>query len=203
LAAAYSTAWGDALLGAAVRGVRLVYRSTRPVARTASVALRLTAGQVLGPGTATLAAHGEQARADLERLVDPVLAVVVRRVVNTLLETVDLTALVRENVDLVGLAADVVDAIDLPWRSDTSPSPGPPPAGPMATRCSGCVCSRGMGVCFVGFSRRRAAACVAFPAGLLWVAVSRRRRRRSIQDVLLRTVVVYERHVSPDLCATE
>lgn len=41
----------------------------------------------------------------------------------------------------------------------------------------------------------RAAACVAFPAGLLWVAVSG--RRRSIQDVLLRTVVVYDSHRAP------
>lgn len=41
-------------------------------------------------------------------------------------------------------------------------------------------------------SALRAAACVVFPAGLLWVAVSR--RRLSIQDALLRTVVVYDRH---------
>ncbi len=35
----------------------------------------------------------------------------------------------------------------------------------------------------------RAALCVAFPAGLLWCVVDR--RRRSVQDVVLRTRVVY------------
>ncbi|MBO0876282.1 MAG: hypothetical protein J2P19_23125 [Pseudonocardia sp.] len=113
-ASAYSPAWSDALLGAAVCGARQVYRSALPVAHAASAALRLTAGQLPVPGAATLATHGEQARADLEQLVDAVLAAVVRRVVNTLVETVDLTALVRENVDIVALAVDVVDAIDLP-----------------------------------------------------------------------------------------
>jgi len=44
----------------------------------------------------------------------------------------------------------------------------------------------------------RAAACVVFPAGLLWVAVSR--DRRSVQDVFLRSVVVYDwlHHRGPD-----
>ena len=36
----------------------------------------------------------------------------------------------------------------------------------------------------------RAAFCVAFPVGLLWVAVSR--ENRSVQDVVLRTSVVYD-----------
>ncbi|PXY36922.1 hypothetical protein BA062_11770 [Prauserella flavalba] len=36
----------------------------------------------------------------------------------------------------------------------------------------------------------RAALCTVFPAGLLWVAVSP--ARRSVQDVLLRTTVVYD-----------
>ena len=36
----------------------------------------------------------------------------------------------------------------------------------------------------------RAVACVVFPAGLLWVTVSR--HRRSVQDVLVRSVVVYD-----------
>lgn len=110
LASASSPAWGDALLGAAVCGARLLYRSARPVAGTASAVLR----QVPVPGAATLAGHGQRARADLERLADAVLEVVVRRVVDTVADTVDLTALVRDNVDLAGLAVDVVDAIDLP-----------------------------------------------------------------------------------------
>jgi uncharacterized RDD family membrane protein YckC len=37
----------------------------------------------------------------------------------------------------------------------------------------------------------RALACVAFPIGLAWVAVDR--RRRSVQDILLGTRVVYNR----------
>lgn len=36
----------------------------------------------------------------------------------------------------------------------------------------------------------RAAACVFFPIGLLWVAIDP--RRRSVQDVVLRTEVVYD-----------
>ena len=36
----------------------------------------------------------------------------------------------------------------------------------------------------------RAAACVTFPAGLFWVAVSR--QNRSVQDLLLRTSVIYD-----------
>lgn len=36
----------------------------------------------------------------------------------------------------------------------------------------------------------RAVLCVAFPAGLLWVLVSR--RNASVQDLLLRTTVVYD-----------
>lgn len=38
----------------------------------------------------------------------------------------------------------------------------------------------------------RAVACVVFPAGLLWTAVSP--TRRSLQDLLLRSVVVYDWH---------
>jgi uncharacterized RDD family membrane protein YckC len=40
----------------------------------------------------------------------------------------------------------------------------------------------------------RAAACALFPVGLLWVAVSR--ENRSLQDVVLRTSVVYDWHES-------
>jgi uncharacterized RDD family membrane protein YckC len=38
----------------------------------------------------------------------------------------------------------------------------------------------------------RALACVVFPVGLLWCAVSR--TRLSVQDVVLRSVVVYDAH---------
>ena len=36
----------------------------------------------------------------------------------------------------------------------------------------------------------RAVACAAFPIGLLWVAVSR--ENRSVQDMVLRTSVIYD-----------
>jgi uncharacterized RDD family membrane protein YckC len=39
----------------------------------------------------------------------------------------------------------------------------------------------------------RAALCVLFPIGLLWAAVSA--SRRSVQDLLVRTVVVYDSSV--------
>lgn len=50
----------------------------------------------------------------------------------------------------------------------------------------------GNGGARLGWSRSllRAAACTIFPIGLLWAAVSR--ENRSLQDVLLRTAVVYE-----------
>ena len=37
--------------------------------------------------------------------------------------------------------------------------------------------------------------CVVFPVGLLWSAVSR--ERRSLQDLVVRSVVVYDWHRSP------
>ena len=40
----------------------------------------------------------------------------------------------------------------------------------------------------------RAVCCLAFPVGLLWAAVST--ERRSVQNLLLRTNVVYDRHRS-------
>jgi uncharacterized RDD family membrane protein YckC len=43
----------------------------------------------------------------------------------------------------------------------------------------------------------RAAFCVFFPVGLAWVIFSP--RRRSLQDVALRTTVVYDWHVATDI----
>jgi uncharacterized RDD family membrane protein YckC len=55
---------------------------------------------------------------------------------------------------------------------------------------------RGMGGRPLGWLRSfvRAALCVVFPVGLLWCGVSR--RRLSLQDLLLRTVVVYDAGMS-------
>jgi uncharacterized RDD family membrane protein YckC len=41
----------------------------------------------------------------------------------------------------------------------------------------------------------RAVACVLFPVGLAWVAVDR--RRRSVQDIVLGTRVIYVRGGGP------
>ena len=46
----------------------------------------------------------------------------------------------------------------------------------------------------------RAIGCVIFPIGLLWVVVDR--RRRSLQDIVFRTSVVYSRPVAADSRAT-
>jgi uncharacterized RDD family membrane protein YckC len=46
----------------------------------------------------------------------------------------------------------------------------------------------------------RAAACVLFPLGLLWCAVSR--SRRSLHDILVRSVVVYDWHRDRGVRAT-
>jgi hypothetical protein len=48
----------------------------------------------------------------------------------------------------------------------------------------------------LGGALLRAVVCVAFPIGLLWVAVSR--DNRSLQDVVLRTSVVYDWHAGED-----
>jgi uncharacterized RDD family membrane protein YckC len=52
------------------------------------------------------------------------------------------------------------------------------------------VVSRSGGDLSLGVALVRAAACVLFPVGLLWAAVSR--GNRSLQDVVLRTRVVYD-----------
>jgi uncharacterized RDD family membrane protein YckC len=54
------------------------------------------------------------------------------------------------------------------------------------------VLSAGSGL--LGWSRSglRALACVVFPVGLLWCAVSR--TRSSLQDIVVRSVVVYDAH---------
>jgi uncharacterized RDD family membrane protein YckC len=42
----------------------------------------------------------------------------------------------------------------------------------------------------LGLALARAVFCVTFPVGLVWVAVSR--ENRSVQDLVLRTSVVYD-----------
>ncbi|SEO55863.1 RDD family protein [Trujillonella endophytica] len=54
------------------------------------------------------------------------------------------------------------------------------------------VLSEGHGLLGWARSGLRALACVVFPAGLLWCAISP--GRRSLQDLLVRSVVVYDVH---------
>ena len=58
----------------------------------------------------------------------------------------------------------------------------------LGVRVVGAGCQR------LGWARAllRAVLCVVFPIGLLWVAVSA--GRRSVQDVLVGSVVIYDRH---------
>jgi hypothetical protein len=78
------------------------------VSRAASAVLRLTPPDML----AAVAEHGRHGRAELERQATEMLRLVVRHIVATVLETTDLTALVRRHVDLDAVAAGLdVDAI--------------------------------------------------------------------------------------------
>lgn len=71
-------------------------------------------GPQLQRGRSELTALGEHV---IERATDPVRTVVtdvVVQVVERVLDEIDLTGLVRQRVDLVGLANEVIDGVDLP-----------------------------------------------------------------------------------------
>jgi hypothetical protein len=101
----------DVALGAAA----VVWRAGAPLRDTSLAAVRGVGSAVstLAPaGAATLAGRGRSARDTLERLVDAALRLTVRRVVTALVQTVDITALVREHVDLDAVATGLdVDAV--------------------------------------------------------------------------------------------
>jgi hypothetical protein len=99
------------VLGAA----SVVWRAGAPL-RGVSVAAVRGAGTVvstLAPtAVATLVRRGLSARVTLERLADMALRLTIRRVVTAFLQTVDITELVREHVDLDAVAAGLdVDAV--------------------------------------------------------------------------------------------
>jgi hypothetical protein len=73
-------------------------------------------GARLQPGTWLdgLAAYGGRRRAEVEHRAAHVLDLLVPQVTETLLRRVDLTAVVRNHVDLAGLVDEVLAEIDLP-----------------------------------------------------------------------------------------
>jgi hypothetical protein len=103
------------LLHMALGAAAVAWRAGAPL-RDASVAAARgvgTAVSTLAPtGVATLARRGLCAQATLERLADAALRLTIRRVVTAFLQTIDITALVREHVDLDAVAAGLdVDAV--------------------------------------------------------------------------------------------
>jgi hypothetical protein len=99
---------GTVLLGAALVAAGAGWRATRPLrALSAGVARQVaaTAAAVAPETTANLVRRGQVGLAELDAAVDVVLGFVIRRVVAALVAAVDLTALVRESVDLDAVAA--------------------------------------------------------------------------------------------------
>lgn len=111
----------DVLLGAGVAAGEFAWRMGRPLRHAGGWlfrGMRVVTTQVAPvPAVSALGARGESIRCDLARLVDATLQFVVPRVVEALLAPVDLTALVRDHLDLDALAAEldvkaVVDRVD-------------------------------------------------------------------------------------------
>ncbi len=108
----------DVVLGLAAGATVLAWRVTRPLRQlTRSV---ITAAATAAPPsvTAALADRGRQARDTLELALRRTLQLVVPRVVGAVLANLDLTAMVREHVDLDEIAggldvAAVIDRVDL------------------------------------------------------------------------------------------
>ena len=107
---------GDVVLGSAVLAVAASRAVVAPLAEVARPALarsrRLLAGRLPGRVAAGLADRGGQARVELERVGVEVFRAAVRRVIAAVLAAVDLTDLVRRNVDLDALVRGVdVEAV--------------------------------------------------------------------------------------------
>jgi len=114
-AAEPATETAAVLLGAGLGAVDLMWRASRPV-RLASTGVVRFATRVMArvaPTTAAeLSRRGQSGRADVERGIDELLGFVISRVAAAFLATIDLTALVREHVDLDAIAAGIdVDKI--------------------------------------------------------------------------------------------
>ncbi|HEX5119931.1 MAG TPA: hypothetical protein VFW65_32495 [Pseudonocardiaceae bacterium] len=104
----------DVVLGLGVRIAVVVWRASSPV--------RWVAGRVFAAAppsvTVPLADRGQQLRVTVEQVARRVLVAVAPRVVRTVLDSLDLTALVRQHVDLDQLVAGVdvaavVDRVDV------------------------------------------------------------------------------------------
>ena len=71
-------------------------------------------GSLLRRGRTDLARRGEQL---IDTSIEParaIIATVAAQVVDLVLDELDLNALVRERIDLIGLADEVIDGVDLP-----------------------------------------------------------------------------------------
>jgi hypothetical protein len=103
------------LLGAGGGAARLVWRAGRPARRATSVLLRggVSVLTLVAPrSTTALVRRGRRERVLLARRWNELVREVVGRVVDALVQTIDLTALVREHVEIDALAAGLdVDAV--------------------------------------------------------------------------------------------
>jgi hypothetical protein len=107
------------LFGAGIRAAELVWRAARPLRIVVMGAAGAAVGAFVPASVAArLEERGRAGWVDVERWVEATLRYAIGRVVAALLATTDLNALVREHVDLDGLAAEldvdkVVARVDL------------------------------------------------------------------------------------------
>ncbi|MFL6141446.1 MAG: hypothetical protein ACJ72N_06190 [Labedaea sp.] len=97
----------DILLGAGACALGLVRWSTLPIRTATLIAVRVTRGTTRDRLAAALAARGGLLRRRLRLIAEATLPVVLRPVLEAVLDAVDLTTLVREHLDLNELVSDV------------------------------------------------------------------------------------------------
>lgn len=108
----------DVLLGLGAGAAVLAWRAGRPLRQVTGALVAAVSAAAPAAITSALADRGRDARNALDAAVRRVLQLVMPRVVAAVLETLDLTALVRDHVDLDGIAAEldvgaVVERVDL------------------------------------------------------------------------------------------
>jgi hypothetical protein len=102
----------DMLLGAGACALAAAHRSLRPVFAVAGVVERVSRGPVRDRLASALAARGTDLRRRVAHVVEATLPVMVRPLVEAVLDAVDLTTLVQEHVDVDELARGLdVDAV--------------------------------------------------------------------------------------------
>ena len=101
------------LLGAGIRTAELVWRAARPLRLVVKGAAGAAVGALVPASLAErLEERGRAGWVEVDRWVEATLRYAIGRVVAALLATTDITALVREHVDIDGLAAGLdVDAV--------------------------------------------------------------------------------------------